>query len=49
MWIVEEFRQDQWVRVSGELPEPEARAAARILSSDRPWRAYRIVQGNGWR
>ena len=43
MWVIEEYRRDRWVPISERLPEPEARAAIRLLASERPWRAYRAA------
>jgi hypothetical protein len=44
MWVVEEFRRNMWVRISGDMAEPEARAAVRLLAAERPWRGYRLAR-----
>jgi hypothetical protein len=43
MWVVEEYRQGYWCRISQPLDNVEAQQALRILRFDRPWRPYRLV------
>jgi hypothetical protein len=43
MWVVEQLRRSGWARISCALPEADARAALRLLQTDTPLRAYRLV------
>lgn len=44
MWVIEECRAGQRVPISSQLLAADAQASARLLRSECPWRAYRLVR-----